>query len=76
VGGSDAQALAKGFSFFSAEDLQSLPIGKAIVRTEQAQFDFSVHAPAPNQYAEISRARENIVAHSRAQYAVSKEAIA
>ena len=42
MGDRDARTLSEGFSHFDAQDLQSLGIGEAIGRIEQAKYDFSL----------------------------------
>jgi len=44
----DAEKLAKGFSFFTADHLKNLGVGEAIVRLEQSRYDFNLKAfPLP-----------------------------
>jgi excisionase family DNA binding protein len=67
----DADRLAKGFSFFAAEDLRNLGVGQAICRVEQSQYDFNLETfplnPVPQNVSE--RRRAAILEHSRAGYA-------
>lgn len=44
---SDAKALAEGFSFFEASDIQNLGIGEAIARIERQAFDFNLKVSKP-----------------------------
>jgi hypothetical protein len=45
VGDQDARTLAEAFASFEAKDLQSLAIGQAIARVQQADFDFNLDIP-------------------------------
>ncbi len=67
----DAERLAKGFSFFTADDLKNLGVGKAVCRLEQSQYDFNLETfppdPVPAEIAE--RRRRAILEHSRGNYA-------
>jgi hypothetical protein len=78
VGDTDARKLAEGFSSFDASDLQSLGVGEAIGRVERADWDFSLrtHAVAPVMGDVAARAREAVVALSRAAYASERQQVA
>ncbi len=77
LGEADAAKLASGFSYFDARDLQSLGIGEAIGRIEQAQYDFNLKTEnlpvAPDNDAQASR--EEIIAASRANFGVPIETV-
>ncbi|MEW6321700.1 MAG: type IV secretory system conjugative DNA transfer family protein [Acidobacteriota bacterium] len=75
LGDDDAKRLQSGFASFSAQDLQSLGVGEAIVRLERAEHDFTLHTlPAPTVDAAVAqRRRERIVAYSRERYARRRE---
>jgi excisionase family DNA binding protein len=70
----DAERLAKGFSFFTADDLKNLGVGKAICRLEQSRFDFNLETfpldPVPPDVSE--RRRAAIIEHSRTTYAKAR----
>ena len=72
LGETDAAKLAAGFSYFDAHDLQSLGIGQAIGRIEQARYDFNLQAHnAPREAAKGAlEGREAVMAASRANYGV------
>ncbi|MCB2189774.1 MAG: type IV secretion system DNA-binding domain-containing protein [Deltaproteobacteria bacterium] len=77
LGEADAAKLASGFSFFDAHDLQSLGIGEAIGRIEQARYDFNLKTH--NALREAARsalaAREEVIAASRANFGVPLETV-
>jgi len=76
VGEQDAQSLARGYASFSSDDLQSLSIGKAIVRVEQAQYDFTMDTPrAPVAQEGADEQREQIVEQARSLYGASRESV-
>jgi len=76
VGEHDAQSLARGFSSFDAEDLQSLGIGSAIVRVEQAANDFTLNTPrAPAESSNALKLRSKVVERSRQLYAAQRETV-
>jgi len=74
VGDMDARRLEEGFGYFEAKDLQSLGVGEAICRIEQAQFDFNLKTgPPPPVDAALARSRrERIVALSRERFALRR----
>ncbi|MGH7788132.1 MAG: type IV secretory system conjugative DNA transfer family protein [Candidatus Binatia bacterium] len=71
VGDWDAKKLAEGFSSFNATDLQSLGVGEAICRVEQAEHDFTLSTlPPPVVAGTLAETRrEEIVDRSRKRYA-------
>lgn len=73
----DAERLAKGFSFFTADDLKNLGIGKAVCRLEQSRYDFNLETfPLDTVSAEIAeRRRTAILEHSRINYAKPKNEV-
>ena len=75
IGETDADALSKGFSFFGREELQSLSIGEAIGRIEQAQYDFNLVTEPPPEIPEDCCAVADVIAYSRKTYASSKSEI-
>jgi excisionase family DNA binding protein len=74
LGDEDAHRFQNGFSFFSAENLQNLPIGEAIARIERADYDFNLKIPlVPKVPKEIAEQRKKVVlANSREQFATSR----
>ena len=74
VSDQDARALADGFSFFGASDLQNLGVGEAIARIERPTCDFSLNIPPPrtvdNELAAVRR--EAVIAASRDRYATPR----
>jgi hypothetical protein len=77
LGDNDAKRLADGFSYFEARDLQNLQVGEAICRVERAEFDFNLKTRPlpPVERALADSRREKIIAHSREQYAMEREAV-
>ncbi len=77
VGDMDARRLEEGFSFFEAKDLQSLSVGEAICRIDQAQHDFNLRTrPLPPVDAALARSRrERIVELSREKFALPRQAV-
>lgn len=77
LGDDDARKLQSGFAFFDAQDLQSLGVGKAIVRMEQAEQDFTLTTtPFKSPDPTIAQARrDQIVARSRARYARRRDEV-
>jgi len=71
VGDQDARILARGFSSFDADDLQSLGIGEAICRLERSDQDFNLRT-FPVEPVDANEARSHsaeIVRRSRDAYA-------
>jgi hypothetical protein len=68
LGDTDAKRLQQGFNSFSADDLQNLHTGEAIVRVNTAEQDFNVSV-IPYTSSDTNY-KEAIVAHSRATYSV------
>ena len=77
MGDQDARRLESGFSFFRANDLQTLSTGQAICRVERADYDFNLETGLPREIDEEAAvaSRTQIVAHSREKYASPREAI-
>ena len=72
-GDADAAVLARGFSSFYAEDLQSLGTGQAVVRIEQAQYDCNVDVdPPPSDLPESAQRIDRIVELVRERFATPK----
>lgn len=73
----DAERLAKGFSFFTADHLKNLGVGEAIARLEQSRYDFNLKTlPLDPVNPEIAEARRKaVIEHSRATYAKPKAEI-
>ena len=68
---SDADLMAKGFSFFTSQDLKNLGVGEAICRFEQSRFDFGLKTtPLPPVNPVVAeRNRKAIVEHTRKFFA-------
>ncbi len=70
----DAERLAKGFSFFNAEHLKNLGVGEAVARIEQSRYDFNLKTlplpPVENKTTEFRR--KAIIEQSRKHYAKAK----
>jgi hypothetical protein len=77
LGDQDARKLEDGFSFFKASDLQSLGRGEAVCRIERADCDFNLNTQLPPDIdRELACTRQDeVIAASRARYAVSRESI-
>lgn len=75
LGDDDARRLKSGFTFFDAQDLQSLGVGEAIVRMERAEYDFTLTTVpfSPTDPVTARTRRERIVALSRERYARPRE---
>ncbi len=75
VGDMDARRLQDGFSFFGASELQSLGVGEAICRIEQAQHDFNLRTYVPPDVDGdvAAERRKKIVELCRKRYATSRE---
>ncbi len=71
MGDRDARVLSEGFSEFDSKDLQSLGIGEAIGRIEQANYDFSLKTyPLPEIDQDIARYKTQAIKKvSRERYA-------
>ena len=67
----DAEKLAKGFSFFTAEHLRNLGVGEAICRFEQARYDFNLRTQPlePIAIDVAKKRRAAIIENSRRLYA-------
>ncbi|MGI8786986.1 MAG: helix-turn-helix domain-containing protein, partial [Pyrinomonadaceae bacterium] len=70
----DAEKLAKGFSFFTAEHLKNLGVGEAICRFEQSRYDFNLKTfPLEAVKPEIAeRRRKAVIEQTRKLYAAPK----
>ncbi len=73
----DAERLAKGFSFFTADHLKNLGVGEAILRLEQSRYDFNLKAfPLPvSDAATAERAKKAVIKQTRTIYAQPKAEI-
>jgi hypothetical protein len=70
LGDTDAKMMAQGFSGFTAEDLQNLRTGEAIIRVNTADADFNIAVmPYDSDFAEDHS--EAIIAHARKVYGIS-----
>ena len=69
VGDTDAKRMQEGFSSFTADDLQNLPTGQAIVRVNTSNADFNLAVIPYNNDAESDNTNA-IVAYSRNSYSV------
>jgi hypothetical protein len=77
LGDQDARKLESGFASFEASDLQNLSIGEAICRVERAEHDFNLHT-RPLEAVDSTQGdevRDEVVALSRAKYAVAREVV-
>lgn len=74
LGDQDARAMADGFSYFEAADVQDLGVGEAIVRVERRNADFNLRTILREAVdAKVGRARrEAVIAASREQYATPR----
>ena len=69
LGDRDARSLTEGFAHFEAKDLQSLGVGEAICRVQQADQDFNLRTEALTD-AEDAQARRRVAAEvSRTRHA-------
>jgi excisionase family DNA binding protein len=77
VGEQDAKALADGFVYFEAADLQRLSVGHAIARVERTDFDFNLETlqPTPVPYDVGGRRVDAVRSFSRSAYARPREEI-
>lgn len=73
----DAEKLARGFSFFTADHLKNLGVGECLVRFEQSRFDFNLKtSPLEPVAPEVARKRRTaIIEHTRRTYATPKAEI-
>jgi hypothetical protein len=69
LGDTDAKRLQDGFSAFSAEDLQNLGVGEAIVRVNTNVDDFNI-AVIPYPAPDNTSYKADIIEHSRRLYSV------
>jgi len=75
MGDHDAAKLASGFSLFDAKDLQSLAIGQAVGRIEQAEYDFNLKTfPLPERNGS-SEARLAIINRSREKFGTPRHIV-
>lgn len=74
VDDADAERLAKGFSFFTADHLRNLGVGEAIARFEQSQFSFNLRTfPLEKIPSELAVQRRNeVIERSRQTYGKAK----
>lgn len=70
LGDFDARRLEEGFSSFTAQDLQNLGVGEAVVRVERAEYDFNLKvSPVPAVNSEQTEARvQELIRLSRERY--------
>jgi hypothetical protein len=68
LGDTDAKRMQEGLSAFTAEDLQNLATGEAIVRVNTRDQDFNI-AVIPFE-DEPTNCKEAIISHSRAKYSI------
>lgn len=73
----DAERLAKGFSFFNANHLKNLGVGEAILRLEQSRYDFNLKTFAlePVSIEIAEQRRLAIIENTRKNYAKPKAEI-
>jgi len=73
LGDSDAKRLESGFSGFEQSDLQSLEIGKAIMRVGSSNNDFNITTSLLSQVSSNSKnIREYIIQNTRDNYSKPK----
>ena len=75
MGDHDAVKLAGGFSLFDAKDLQSLSIGQALGRIEQAEYDFNLKTFPLPESCEDSEVRMAIINRSREKYGTPRKEV-
>jgi type IV secretion system coupling TraD/TrwB family protein len=77
VGDQDARRLESGFSFFGANDLQTLSTGQAICRVERSDYDFNLETEAVSVVDEqiAIAAKTRVIKQTREKYALSREAV-
>jgi predicted DNA-binding transcriptional regulator AlpA len=77
VGEDDAKALADGFSFFEAADLQSLGVGEAVARIERRDDDFNLRTvPTLSVARDVAKRRRTAIAEaSRTAYGTPRAAV-
>jgi hypothetical protein len=73
LGDADARRMQEGFSSFSAEDLQNLGTGEAIVRVGTADCDFNLRA-IPFAAGGDRDSTDAVIAHSRSRYGAAPAA--
>lgn len=77
LGDIDAKRLESGFSYFEHNDLQSLGIGRAIMRISSSTNDFNIQtASLPEQDTQIaSSIRSQVIEQTRVQYCSDRSSI-
>jgi len=77
VGDNDAHSLEKGFSSFTAKDLQNLATGEAIARIERSDADFNLCIPWPAEVdpQQAAETRKRAITVSREKYATPRAEI-
>lgn len=75
MGDHDAAKLAGGFSLFDAKDLQSLAIGQAIGRIEQAEYDFNLKTFPLPEIEDSGELKQEIITRSREKYGTPKQKV-
>lgn len=75
LGNTDAKKLEDGFSYFTADDLQNLSTGEAIVRVNRAEDDFSLQVQQQAFPTNLQIVRDDILIQSRQKYACSVETL-
>lgn len=69
VGDADSVKLESSFSFFDRTDLQSLPIGSALVRIGSANNDCNIQTyPLPDKQENHDRVHDSIINETRKRY--------
>ena len=76
VGEKDARELERGFSSFTASDLQNLGVGEAIARIERVEHDFNLRTEALPDLApeEADTRRDELVVLTRAKFPGRRDA--
>jgi hypothetical protein len=77
LGESDAKKLESGFSSYEAGDLLNLSTGEAIGRVDRGHCDFNLRTMPLDPVDEIEAAsiRRQVIAHSRATYAIQRDVV-
>jgi len=77
LGDFDSKKLADGFANFSAQDLQNLSVGEAIVRVDRMEYDFNLRTFPPPRIdpEQLREKQEALISLSRKKYGVPKEEI-
>lgn len=75
LGDGDAKKMADGFAHFDAGDLQSLGVGEAICRVQQADQDFNLRTSAAIEGDEGRSRADSVRVRSAARFGVERSAL-